>query len=61
MLTKEKYDQGLNTNEQIKYNIHYNRRYLFNVVCANLANKLLNSVFASDLTDEQKESLTQLI
>lgn len=52
MLTKDKYDNGLRIHEQLKYNIRYNRRKLFNVVCSNLASKLLNSTFASELTEE---------
>ena len=61
MLTKDKYDNGLRIHEQLKYNIRYNRRKLFNVVCSNLASKLLNSTFASELTEEQKEVLNKLI
>lgn len=61
MLTKDKYDNGLRMHEQLKYNIQYNRKNLFNVVRSNLASKLLNSIFASELTEEQKESLNKLI
>lgn len=60
MLTKEKYNKGLTISEQIKYNINYNKCALFEIVRANLAQKLLNSEYV-ELCPKQEEALNKLI
>jgi predicted YcjX-like family ATPase len=62
MLTKDKFEKGLIVHEQIKYNINYDRKSLFNIICARLANRLLSAeTFAVDLTGDQKKMLQSLI
>lgn len=46
--------------EQSKYNVQYDKKLLFDVVCANLAHKVLTQSFV-ELTDEEREKLEHLI
>lgn len=61
MLTQDKYDQGLNILEFIKYNIEYDKSPIFNIVRSGLASKLLTHEYAVDLTDEQRSALECVI
>lgn len=61
MLTENNYTKGMAMNEQIKYNIAYDRTPLFDIVCAGLAAKLLASEYANELTDEQRNVLESII
>lgn len=60
MLTDDKYTAGLAIAEQLKYNINYNKAPLFDVICANLASKLLNQQYV-ELSTEDVEKLNKLI
>ena len=60
MLTTDKYTAGLAIAEQLKYNINYNKAPLFDVICANLASKLINQTYV-ELSDEEIEKLNKLI
>lgn len=60
MLTADKYTTGLAIAEQLKYNINYNKAPLFDVICANLASKLINQTYV-ELSDEEIEKLNKLI
>lgn len=60
MLTDDKYTAGLAIAEQLKYNINYNKAPLFDVICANLASKLLNQQYL-ELSEEDTEKLNKLI
>lgn len=61
MLTKDNYDKGMAVFEQSKYNIAYDRKPLFDIVCANLADRILNTeTVVKDLTEEQIEILVSL-
>jgi hypothetical protein len=61
MLTSDKYQEGLNTLEKSKYNINYCKMPMFDIVCAGLANTLLNHEYSEELTEEQKQLLNKLI
>ena len=61
MLTNNNYKKGMAALLQTQYNINYNKSILFNLVCANLAEKLLNSEYADTLNDCQIKMLTKLI
>lgn len=61
MLSKSKYQFGLAIAEQMKYNINYDKSMLFDVVCAGLAEKILNSIYSEDLTEEQRNALNKII
>ena len=60
MLTDKNYSKGIISHEQCKYNINYNKKPLFEVVCANLAHKVLTQTFV-ELTDVEREKLERLI
>lgn len=60
MLTKNNYTKGIKVNEAAKYNINYCKKTMFDIVCANLADKLLNQTVVS-LSIEQIEKLEKLI
>lgn len=60
MLTEKNYTKGIEANEIAKYNINYCKKPMFDIVCANLADNLLNQQII-DLTDEQIEKLEKLI
>lgn len=60
MLTENTYVKGMTINEQLKYNSKYNKAQLFAVICEGLASKLLDSEFATELTNEQYETLNKL-
>ena len=60
MLTADRYTTGLAIAEQLKYNINYNKAPLFDVICANLASKLINQTYV-ELSDEEIEKLNKLI
>lgn len=60
MLTKSQYLKSEAIHEQIKYNINYDKKPLFDIVCAGMASRLLSHEYASDLTDEQKEILNNV-
>lgn len=61
MLTDNNYLKGIELNEQIKYNIAYERDFLFDVVFAGLASRLLKHEYSEELTEQQKSILTQII
>lgn len=61
MLTETTYDKGLVIHTQTKHSIVYNRCNLFNVVCANLAQKVLSSKYTTDISDEQRKKLESII
>ena len=61
MLTSDKYQEWLNTLEKTKYNINYCKKLLFDVVCFELANRLLSNEYSSELTDEQRAILQKII
>ena len=52
MLTESNYTKGNAIVNQIKYNIAYNKKPLFDIVCAGMASRLLQHQYASGLTDE---------
>lgn len=60
MLKIDKYNKGLAILEQTKYNINFNKCTLFDIVCSNLASKLLNSEYV-ELSPEQEEILTKIV
>ena len=60
MLTDNNYLKGMASHEQAKYNINYDKKPLFDVVCANLAHKMLIQTLV-ELTDEQREKLEHII
>lgn len=60
MLTADRYTTGLAIAEQLKYNINYNKAPLFDVICVNLASKLINQTYV-ELSDEEIEKLNKLI
>lgn len=60
MLTENNYTKGNAIIEQIKYNINYNKKPIFDIVYAGLASRLLQHQYASGLTDEQKEILNNI-
>lgn len=61
MLTNNKYEEGINTLEKIKYNINYCKEPLFNVVLAGFASRLQKHEYSAELTEEQKQVLNNLI
>ena len=61
MLNDTDYRKSLTMLEQIKYNIHYDRRILMDIVIRSLARTLLDCSWSAELTDEQLEILNNLI
>ena len=62
MLTYNSYQKGLIVLEQIKYDINYDRSILFKIVCAKLANTILNTeTFSKNLTEQQVQKLHEII
>lgn len=61
MLNDTDYRKSLTMLEQIKYNIHYDRRALMDIVIRSLARTLLDCSWSAELTDEQLEILNNLI
>lgn len=61
MLNDTDYRKSLTMLEQIKYNIHYDRRVLMDIVVRSLARTLLDCSWSAELTDEQLEILNNLI
>lgn len=61
MLTENNYSKGEAVFEQTKYNINYDKKPLFDIVVAGMVSRLLQHEFSSDLTDEQKELLNNII
>ena len=62
MLTDSSYQKGLIVLEQIKYDINYDRSILFKIVCAKLANTILNAeTFSKNLTEQQVQKLHEII
>lgn len=61
MLNTDKYEKGMQLNELMKFNIAYDKLPLFNIICASLADKLLNSEYAYLLTIEERNKLQQII
>ena len=57
MLTYDNYLKGITLNEQIKYNIEYDKSPLFDIVCSGLASRLLSHDYANELTEEQRVKL----
>lgn len=60
MLTESNYAKGNAIVNQIKYNIAYNKKPLFDIVCAGMAHRLLQHQYASLLNDEQKKVLNNI-
>lgn len=60
MLSHEKYELGLSVAERMKYCIVHDKETMFNIVCAGLASKILESDYAGDLTDKQRETLLHI-
>ena len=60
MLTESQYLKSEAIHEQTKYNIHYDKKPLFDVVRVGMASRLLSHEYSSDLTDEQKEALNNI-
>lgn len=60
MLTSNKYEEGINTLEKVKYNINYCKEPLFDIVLAGFVDKLLNHEYSSELTEEQINLLSNL-
>lgn len=60
MLTESQYLKSEAIYEQTKYNINYDKKPLFDIVCAGMASRLLSHEYSSDLTDEQKEALNNI-
>lgn len=60
MLSNSNYNKGIAIHEQIKYNIHYNKHPMFDIVCAGMADKLLKHKYNSNLTEEQREALNKI-
>lgn len=60
MLTSNKYEEGINTLEKVKYNINYCKEPLFNVVLSGFADRLLNYEYSSELTEAQINLLSNL-
>lgn len=61
MLTETNYIKGQAINEQMKYNINFDKKPLFNIVCAGLASRLLNMTYAEELPAEKISILEALI
>lgn len=61
MLNDTDYRKSLTMLEQIKYNIHYDRQVLMDIVIRSLARTLLDCSWSAELTDEQLEILNNLI
>lgn len=59
MLSSNKYTTGLAIAEQLKYNIHYNKAIVFDVVCASLASKLLSQQYV-ELDEAQQIKLNKI-
>lgn len=60
MLTDKNYAKGIVSHKQCKYNINYDRKPLFEVICANIAHKMLTQTFV-ELTDDERKKLEYLI
>ena len=60
MLTEKNFLKGVKLNDIAKYNIAYERFPLFEVVCANLAHKVLIQEYV-ELTEEERTKLESLI
>lgn len=60
MLTENNYTKGNAIIEQIKYNINYDKKPIFDIVYAGLASRLLQHQYSLTLTDEQKEILNNM-
>ena len=60
MLNVNNYNKGISILEQIKYNIKYDRKPLFDIVCAGMADRLLNHEYNDDLTEKQRTILQQI-
>lgn len=60
MLTDKNYSKGNILHGLYKHNINYDKKPLFEVVCANLAHKVLTQAFV-ELTSAEREKLERLI
>lgn len=60
MLTDDNYNKGLIILEQLKYNIAYDKAPLFEMIYRELANKLLDHEYNTDLTEEQRNALQEI-
>ena len=60
MLNNIEYQKGVKLNEQIKYNINYDKEPLFQIVCSGFASRLLALEYSKDLTQEQIDMLNNL-
>lgn len=60
MLSEKNYLKGKVVFDTTKYNLNYNKQQLFDIVCANLAHKMLTQITVELTEDERKklESLT---
>lgn len=61
MLNEKNYIRGKELNEQLKFNIAYDKTPIFNIVCSKLASRLLQSEYASELTEDERNKLECLI
>lgn len=61
MLTQSDYIKSISINEQLKYNIDYNKDLLFNIVYNALIERILSLQYYDDLTQSQKDKLNNLI
>lgn len=61
MLTNTDYDKGMIVFEQNKYNIHYCKKPLYDIVYNGFVNRLMNYKYSDELTDEQITLLNNLI
>lgn len=59
MLSEKNYLKGKVVENTTKYNINYDRHPLYDIICANLASKLLTQEYVS-LTDGEREKLESL-
>lgn len=59
MLSEKNYLKGKVVEDTTKYNINYDKQPLLDIVCANLASKLLTQKYVS-LTDEERKKLESL-
>ena len=57
MLTSNNYAKGVALNEQVKFNIMYDKGPLFDIVYSGLAFRLLLHDYATELNEKQKAVL----
>lgn len=60
MLTIDNYNKGIIANDKMKYSIVHDNAIMFKIVCASLADKLLNHEYGVDLTEEKIKLLQKI-